>query len=250
MEGPDPHRLRRLPGVQPGRAAQDQGGGRVLRFAGRRRQGLHGAGRVDGGAARAGLGHRDDLRRMHAVSRGIRRGQALHGAVAALGQTLEDRPRRQPVGAVRHRPGRHAPRAAHALAGRAAGNRLRRPGHRRPVGGRAEGRDDPRAGLPAAAHAGGQTPLPDGGRQAGGFGGRCAPRRRHVRLRDADPQRPQRSPVRRYRCDQDPQRGAQARRIPAGPDLRLLHLQQLLPCLPVPPGQVRRDARQHAQHHP
>lgn len=31
------------------------------------RQGLHGAGGVHGGATRPGLGHRDDLRRMHAV---------------------------------------------------------------------------------------------------------------------------------------------------------------------------------------
>ena len=67
VERPDPHRLRRFPGVQPGRHAQDQGGGRDLRLPGRRRESVHGPGRVDAGAARPGLGHRDDLRRMHAV---------------------------------------------------------------------------------------------------------------------------------------------------------------------------------------
>ncbi len=36
-ERPDPHRLRRLPGVQPGDAAQDHRGGRQLPLAGQRR---------------------------------------------------------------------------------------------------------------------------------------------------------------------------------------------------------------------
>jgi hypothetical protein len=40
------------------------------------------------------------------------------------------------------------------------------------------------------------------------------------------------------------------RHRPAGPDLRLLHLPQLQPRLPAPPGQVQRDPRLPAQYHP
>jgi hypothetical protein len=71
-----------------------------------------------------------------------------------VGPALEERPRRQHRGAVRHRSGRHAPGPAHALAGRPGQDRLRRPGHRRPVGGRAQARNDQGAGLPAGPDAG------------------------------------------------------------------------------------------------
>ena len=74
-------------------------------------------------------------------------------------------------------------------------------------------------------------------------GGRRAPRRGHVRLRDADAQCAQRPPVRRQRGDQDPQLGTQARRLHARPDLRLLHLQTFFPRLSAPLGQVRGNAR-------
>ncbi|MGA4815736.1 tRNA-guanine transglycosylase [Pseudomonas aeruginosa] len=66
-----------------------------------------------------------------------------------------------------------------------------------------------------------------------------APRRGHVRLCDADAQCAQRLPVRRQRGDQDPQLGTQARRLHARPDLRLLHLQTFFPRLSAPLGQVR-----------
>lgn len=54
------------------------------------------------------------------------------------------------------------------------------------LGGRAEGRDDPCVGLPAAADAGRQAALSDGRGQAGRSGRRGAAGRGHVRLRDAD----------------------------------------------------------------
>jgi queuine tRNA-ribosyltransferase len=60
---------------------------------------------------------------------------------------------RQHRGAVRYRPGRHVPGPAHALARRPGEHRLRRAGHRRPVGGRAQARDDQGARLPAGADA-------------------------------------------------------------------------------------------------
>ena len=49
---PDPHRLRRLPGVQPRRAAQDDRGGRALPLAGRRRRRVPDPRDLDGRAAR------------------------------------------------------------------------------------------------------------------------------------------------------------------------------------------------------
>ena len=48
------------------------------------------------------------------------RGRALDGTVAALGRTLEAGARGQRRGAVRHRPGRRAPRPAHAFGGGSA----------------------------------------------------------------------------------------------------------------------------------
>jgi queuine tRNA-ribosyltransferase len=62
--------------------------------------------------------------------------------------------RRQHCGAVRHRAGRHAPQPARAFAGGPGQDRLRRPGHWRAVGGRAQARDDQGAGLPAGHDAG------------------------------------------------------------------------------------------------
>ena len=55
---PDPHRLRRLPGLQPRGAAQAHGGGRAVPLARRRRRGVPHARGLDGGAGRARLRHR------------------------------------------------------------------------------------------------------------------------------------------------------------------------------------------------
>ena len=84
----------------------------------------------------------------------------------ALGRTQQARARRQRRGAVRHRPGRRAPRPAHAVGGGAEGDRVRRLRDRRPGGRRTRGRTqrDARTHLPAAAR---RSPaLPDG-RRAG-----------------------------------------------------------------------------------
>ena len=64
----------------------------------------------------------------------------LDAHVAALGAALARRvrPPGQSQRAVRHRPGRHVRIAARRIAGRAAGHRLPRLRHRRPVGGRAK----------------------------------------------------------------------------------------------------------------
>jgi queuine tRNA-ribosyltransferase len=112
---------------------------------------------------------------------------------SGLGRAGQRRAHRRPDQAsVRHRPGRAstptcAPRAhAHRRA------RVRRVRHRRPVGG-----GDPR-GDAAGPRRGDRTPpgrsapLPDGRRRPGLDGGGGGPRRRPVRLRDADPPRPPR----------------------------------------------------------
>ncbi len=116
----DPHRLRRLPGVQPRRAAQDHRGGREVPVAGQRRPPVPDAGGIDAHPARAELRHRDDLRRMHALpGRPRAEARGLDAPVAALGaRAARARARRQPERAVRHRPGRHVRGPARRVAGR------------------------------------------------------------------------------------------------------------------------------------
>ena len=81
----DPHRLRRLPGLQPREPAQDHRGGRAVPLADRRRAGAPHARGVHGRAARARLRHRDGARRLHALSRDRATGARIDGAVDALG---------------------------------------------------------------------------------------------------------------------------------------------------------------------
>ena len=109
-----PHRFRRLPGMEPGRAAQGARGGRRLRVAGQRRPAAAHAGNLDAGAARARFRHRDGVRRMHAVSRDARGSRRVDGAVAALGASLARRIRRarQSERPLRNRAGRDVRRPA------------------------------------------------------------------------------------------------------------------------------------------
>ena len=123
-----PHRLRRLPGVQPRIAAQDHRGGRAVPLAHRRQRGAADARRFDGHAARAGLGHRDGARRLHALSghrsnrRATRWSARCAGPRAATLTTT--RSASSGEGAARrvvcHRAGRHASAAAPGVARDAA----------------------------------------------------------------------------------------------------------------------------------
>ena len=75
---------------------------------------------------------------------------------------------------------------------------------------RAEGGDAAHRRPHAASPAGGQAALPDGRRHARGPDRRRRRRRRHVRLRHADPQRPQRPSLHPLRRPAHPQRPLQA----------------------------------------
>uniref|UniRef100_A0A0N4ZZU5 Secreted protein n=1 Tax=Parastrongyloides trichosuri TaxID=131310 RepID=A0A0N4ZZU5_PARTI len=113
-------------------------------------------------------------------------------------------------------------------------DRLRRPGHWRAVGGRAQARDDAHPGARHPQAAGPGAALPDGRWPAGGPGRGCRTWRGHVRLRDADPQCAQRLAVHPLRRRQDPQRQVPRRHPPAGPQLQLPHLREFLARLPAP----------------
>ena len=88
-----PHRLGRLPGVQPAGHAQDHRGRRQVRLADRWRAPVPDARGIDAHPALAELGHRDGVRRMHALRdrrpSGHGRGSGpLDAHVAALGAAL------------------------------------------------------------------------------------------------------------------------------------------------------------------
>mmetsp|Transcript_875 Transcript_875/g.1992 ORF Transcript_875/g.1992 Transcript_875/m.1992 type:complete len:301 (-) Transcript_875:873-1775(-) len=197
-----PDRLRRLPGLEPGRDAQDQRGGGQVRVAGQRRQALPDARDQHADPDGAELRHRHAVRRVHALreqgqAHDRTRGAAVHGDEPALGAALHHRVRAagEPECAVRHRAGRHVHESARRLAGRPGRPGSARLCDRRAERGRAQGRDaaHPRAHRPPAA--GPQAALSDGRGHARGPGRRCEPGHRHVRLRDAHPQCAQRPPV-------------------------------------------------------
>ena len=148
----DPHRQRRLPGLQPGRAAQARRAGVRVPLAPRRQppRAHAGARRRHPGVPR--LRHRDGARRVPAAPVAARRHRDLAGAHDALGAALPHaargtagrRDRRGPradqprPGAVRHRAGRRLRRPAARERGGAGRARLRRLRDRRPERGRAE----------------------------------------------------------------------------------------------------------------
>ncbi|CAG9196537.1 hypothetical protein BVI2075_220051 [Burkholderia vietnamiensis] len=257
LEQADPDRLGRLPGVLARRPAQDHRGRRHVRVADQRRQAVPVAGSVDADPEGAELRHRDAVRRVHAV-RDQRRADHAQGSgrfdahVAALGEALARRirPARQSERAVRDRPGRDVRGSARRIARGPVGARLSRPRDRRAVGRRAEGRHDARAAARRPEAAGRQAALPDGRRHAGRPGRRRRERHRHVRLRDADPQRAQRLAVHALRRREDPQRDAQEFAEAARSDLQLLHVPELLARLSAPSASRRRNPRRAAEHDP
>ena len=131
---------------------------------------------------------------------------------------------------VRHRARRHVRAPAPGIAGRAGRDGLPRLCRGRRQRGRAQGRDAAHHGAHAAPAAGRQAALPDGRGHARGSGRRRDPGRRHVRLRDADPQRAQRPPVHALRRSEAAQRQASHRRAAAGRELQLLHLRAIFPA--------------------
>ena len=76
LEQADPHRQRRLPGVQPGRPADDRRGGRALPLASRRLGALADAGEGGRHPGAARIGHRDGARRVPRASGDARRRRA------------------------------------------------------------------------------------------------------------------------------------------------------------------------------
>ena len=141
----DPHRLGRLPGVEPAEPAQDHRGGRRVSLARQRRPHPSDARALDRDAGRARRRHRHGVRRVHGLSRGARDGARVDAAVAALGEAQPRRVRRaearpgQRRRAVRHRAGRRARRSAARVARGLAGDRLCRVCRRRARGRRAGG---------------------------------------------------------------------------------------------------------------
>ncbi len=129
----------------------------------------------------------DECVKLPCTRRGGREG---HAPVLALGGALQDRLRRAAgQGDVRHRPGRRRASAAHRERARARGTGPQGLRHRRARGRRAAGRDAAHDRDGRAASADDEAALPHGRRHARRHRGGGAPRRRHVRLRHADPRR-------------------------------------------------------------
>ena len=116
---------------------------------------------------------------------------------------------------VRHRAGRRRSWPAGGERARTRRYRLRRLRDRRPRRRRAAGGDVRRGGRDGSRAARRSAALPHGRRHAGGSSGRRRARRRHVRLRHADPQRPPRPRLHPVRPDQHQERPPRRRSAPA-----------------------------------
>ena len=165
------------------------------------------AGALDRGPAEPRGRHRDGLRRVPAGRRPARGGRGGHRAHHALGASAagdaHTRADQWLFGIVQG--GVHLDlREESARALIAA--RLSRLRDRRPVGRGAEAGARPRARPPRPGAARGPAALPDGGRDARGPDRRRRARHRHVRLRDAHPQRQERPALHEPRAALDPQR--------------------------------------------
>ena len=246
LAAPDPDRLRRLPGVQPRSDAQADGGGRPLPLAGRRRGSLPRPRARDAGAARARLGHRDGVRRVHAVPRdgAARRGSPWSFRCAgrsAAAQAFDAEPGPGVLFGI-IQGGMYAPLRLASLAGLedigfaglAIGGLS--------VGEPAAERERVLGELLPAMPAGKPRYLMGVGRPGGPGRGRCRGRR-SLRLRDADAPCAERPPVRALGRHEHPQCPLRRRHRADRPGLRLLHLPELLARLPPAPRPLRRNAR-------
>ena len=210
---PDPHRQRRLPGLQPRPDPQDHRPRRRLPLAHRRRAAGTDAGTGRRHPGKPRLRHRHVPRRMPAVP-GTAPDVSARGRATARcsGPSAAARPIAGPI--RRCSPScRAAPdldlrgRCAEALAA------LDFPGYA--LGGFSVGETPEQMvaalGAAAAAAAGRQTALSHGRRPAARPPRRRRARHRYVRLRAADAQRPQRLRLHRRRAAAPPQRLSQAR---------------------------------------
>ena len=229
---PDPHRLGRLPGLEPGRDAQDQRGRREVRVAGQRRQAVPHARDLDADPDRAEQRHRHAVRRVHALrdqgphhDRG--RGAHLDGAEPRWARRCQAEFARL-----------ENPNALFGIVQGGMFEHLREeslaalvemdfPGYA--VGGVSVGEPKDEM-LRIMAHTPHRLPAHKP-RYLMGVGTPedlvegVAARRGHVRLRDAHAQCAQRPPVHALRRPEDPQRAPPQRRASAGRDLHLLRLQ-------------------------
>ena len=250
----DPHRLRRLPGVQPRAAAPRAGGRRGVRVAGQRRQAVPHARAVDADPARARLGHRHGVRRVHAVSRDARRGARRRWSCRCAGPRARARSstalgnRNALFGIVQG--GMYDDLREASLAGLVE---IGFPGYA--IGGLSVGEPKEEMLRVLAAHRAAHARAT--GRAISWASAR--PRtwsracRAGVDMFDCvmpDAQRAQRLALHALRRRQDPQRAPPHRHRTARRHLRLLHLPQFLARLPASPAARQRDPRRAARHDP
>ena len=193
--------------------------------------------------------HHDGLRRVPPGRRpaGIRRQVARpHRAVARpLFRPLPPDPAQiRPLpGPVPHRAGMHLPRPACPGCGECKAIRCRRLRYRR-TGRRRTYPRNVRNDRSGQRHTtGGSSALSDGRGYAGEHPRRHRTRRRHVRLRDADAQRPQRTTVHGRRRHQHPQQEVGGRLFADRSRRHGFRRHALFEGLPPPPDGLRRDAR-------
>ena len=238
-----------------GRDPVDRGGRRPVPLLSRRRDEVHGARDVNGGPGRAGVGHRARVRRVHAVPRRPR----LHGAVDRAHAPLARPLPRLALRAWPRRAGRLRDRAGRGRGGPAArvgtgGGRTRRVRDRdRRHARRGQGADVRGRGVDDRGTAGGEAAPPARDRRGRRSRARRRARDRHVRLRDADPDRPARHGDRARSSEAlaggsgqgalEGVRRAAARRLPV-PGLRG-GLHPRVPALPVQGQGADRDAAAH-----
>src|SRR5581483_9447406 len=234
-----PHRFRRLPGMEPRRAADGGWGGGALPVAPRRRDGAPPDARAGrGGPAHARGRHPPPSRRVPPPSRdprGDRGGDVAHRPLGPPDPRRPSRGGRRVAGVLRHRPGRDVPGPPPDRGGGDVRARVRRVRPRR-LRGRGAARPDAGAGRADRRRpAGRAAAVPDGGGPPQRSGGRGGGRDRPLRLRAPDPARPDGTGVHPGRPRRDPARSPRAGGGTSGPGVRLLHLPALLPGVPPAP---------------